>query len=115
MGVHGCARLITSGGRTTWVKGSTITARFVNYLQYQGVRPGRNGFTIQLERYGRIRLRSFAVLRGTGVTETSLSPARLQVSIERPRYQVAVGKELTIRYSIANRGDRPAVRVAITP
>jgi hypothetical protein len=103
------------GGTVEWTTGRSIEVRFVNYLQFRGVRPGLNTFTIKLERSRGVDVESFEVLPDSGLILTGTGPAQLEVSLDKDRYSVNLGDEFDVGYTIWNRGDRPALAVEIAP
>jgi hypothetical protein len=91
-----------------------IDVRFSNYLQYSGVRPKRNAFTVQYERFGDIHVESIRVFRDSGIAVTPLSPARLKIRIEDRPVRVAEGAEFPISYTVENIGGQLARDVVVT-
>ncbi len=92
----------------------TIDVRFVNYVQFAGVRPGRNSFAVQYERFGMLGVKSLVVLPDSGIEVTSLSPARLKMHVSNPPTQVRRGSDFAITYTLTNTGRQVARNVAIT-
>jgi hypothetical protein len=119
--VHGVSRIRWSAvnyirgkteGTTT---GRSIEIHFTNYLQYAGVQPGKNTFTVQLERYTATRAVSLRVFKDSGISSTPLSPAHLILALDDDVKKVRVGDRFAVRYTLRNTGDRPGQKVVITP
>lgn len=91
----------------------TIEGRFENYLQFKGVRPGRNVLTISLERYGRVRVESLHIFRDSGITYSPIAPAKLRLHLALPQKKVHAGETFTIPFRISNHGDRAAHQVVL--
>lgn len=99
-------------GTTT---GRSIEIHYTNYLQYRGVRPGKNVFTVQFERYTATRAASLRVFEDSGVSSTPLSPAHLILAVDDDIEKVHVGDRFSVRYTLRNTGDRPGQNVVVTP
>jgi hypothetical protein len=95
--------------------GRSIEIHYTNYLQYRGVRPGRNVFTVQLERYTATRAASLRVFDDSGVSSTPLSPAHLIFAVDDDVKTVRVGGDFSVHYTLRNTGDRPGQKVQVTP
>lgn len=91
----------------------TIEGRFENYLQFKGVRPGRNVLTISLERYGRVRVESLHIFRDSGITYSPVSPAKLRLHLALPKKKVRAGETFAIPFRITNHGDRAAHQIVM--
>lgn len=95
--------------------GRSVELHYTNYLQYSGVRPGRNVFTVQLERYTATRAASLRVFKDSGVSSTPLSPAHLIFAVDDEVKTVRVGDDFSVRYTLRNTGERPGQNVVVTP
>lgn len=103
------------GGRSGTTKNRRVEIRFENYLQFRGVRSGRNVLTIQLERYDGVEVESLTVHPDSGIVLTQTGPARLRIDVEPSSKRVSVGDEFVLRYTVKNVGQRPALRVSVSP
>jgi hypothetical protein len=92
----------------------TIDVRFANYVQFAGVRPGRNSFAVQYESFGKLGVKSLVVLRDSGIEVTSLSPARLKIRVSNPPTRVRRGSDFAVAYTLTNTGSQVARNVEIT-
>jgi hypothetical protein len=90
----------------------TIDAR--NYLQYKGVRPGHNTFTLGVEEFGGHALRSVRFLATTTIGAGYRSAASIRLAVDRASAHVA-GDRLTVPVTVANHGGRAARHLAIMP
>jgi hypothetical protein len=86
---------------------------FQNYLQYAGVRPGTNTWTIRLEQAGAARVARLEVLGDTAIVKTRRSPFPLTLTAaldgDRPR----AGERFTVKAILAARPGRSVDDVVV--
>ena len=86
---------------------------YMNYLQYEGVRPGPNTWTIRLEQAGAARVERLEVLGDTAIVETTRTPHPLTLTAaldgDRPR----AGERFTVKAILAARPGRSVGDVAV--
>jgi hypothetical protein len=86
---------------------------FTNYLQYAGVRPGKNRVTFRLERLGGAKVERFRIFGDSGIMATRRAPARLAIEPTLADDEVRVGDTFDVAYRLVNKGGRPAPGAAV--
>lgn len=87
---------------------------YKNYLQIEGVRPGENVLTFQLERYGGARARSLEIWNDSGIEVSTLAPAKLELDVKVPRRRVTVGGIFTVPFTLINTGGQLAKDIVVS-
>ena len=86
---------------------------FTNYLQYEGVRPGANTWTIKLEQSGAARVERLELLGDSAIVETARTPFPLTLTAtlagDRPR----AGERFTVNAVVAARPGRTVRDVVV--
>jgi hypothetical protein len=103
------------GAQTKATTSRRVEVRFQNYLQFRGVRAGKNSLAIQFERFKGAEVESLRIHRDSGIEVSNTGPARLRVLPEDDIIEVTEGEEFAVRYTITNVGDRPALHVRVAP
>lgn len=93
-----------TGGTGGIAMGNWVTLHFRNYLQYAGVNPGRNTFTVVVHQYRGGVVRAAQLLRGSRIGHGSLSPAKMNLSIRLIRNRLRMGGFLPVKYEVRNSG-----------
>jgi hypothetical protein len=86
---------------------------FRNYLQYRGVRPGRNVLTFRITANALPLVRSVRVFADTGIEVTPLGPPRVQANLEAPASTIPAGRKFTVRFRLRLAEGRPIDRAAL--
>lgn len=85
--------------------GNKLEVHFKNYLQVQGVRPGKNTFTFQVVKIvGNDAVRDAELLPGTRIAVTPLGPPSLRVSAVVDNARVLLGAPLVLHYRVTSVG-----------
>jgi len=79
-------------------------ARFVNVLEYRGMRGGRNAVTFTVERLGPARFRQLTVFGDTAIVRSSVGLPGLRLEPVVPR-GVRVDTPFVLRFRVRNTGD----------
>ena len=103
------------GETSQLTKDRKIEIRFENYLQYRGLQAGRNLLAVQFERFTGVDVEALTIHPDSGIEMTSTGPAQLELVVEPTSQRVSQGEEFVVRYRVKNVGDRPALRVRVTP
>ena len=119
--VHGQAhaRMVASGlvaGAQTKAVALVHEGTFENYLEYRGVRGGRNTVTFTAERYGPARFRKLTIYGDTSIVRSSAGLPELTLEPFAPR-TVTAGVPFLLRYRVRSTGGirTLAGRVALLP
>jgi hypothetical protein len=104
---------LTHGQRERPSRAPQDALAFTNYLQYEGVRPGGNTWTIRLEQSGDARVERLEVLGDTAIVATDRTPFPLTLTAalddERPR----AGERFAVRAILAARPGRTVRDVVV--
>jgi hypothetical protein len=100
---------LVSGARSATGLPLVVESRFENFLEYKGVRPGRNTLTFKVEQYDGARIRSVRVFDDSGVEFSRLGPATLRLEPLLSRRAIEVGSTFDVGFRVHNDGDRPSV------
>lgn len=85
--------------------GNTLMLHFKNYLQIQGVQPGKNIFTLQVIRVmGSGAVRDVDLLPGTRIAVTPIGPPSLRVSAAVDAPRARSGAPIVLRYRLSSLG-----------
>jgi hypothetical protein len=86
---------------------------FTNYLQYEGVRPGANTWTIKLEQSGAARVERLEVLGDSAIIETDRTPFPLTLTATLPGNRPRAGERFTVNAVVAARPGRTVRDVVV--
>jgi hypothetical protein len=103
-------------GHRIWHEDADVVAlRFQNYLQVNGVRPGRNVLSVKTETLAGHCVSKVVVLPDTGIGTTRTRPDELRLLVPRDAIRGERGHRTTIPFRLYRRGGRPdgPVTVAI--
>jgi hypothetical protein len=103
--IHGTTRNVSSAHK--------VEISSTNYLQYGGVHPGDNRFTVELEQLGSPEVKRLRVFRDSGVVVSRRGPAALTITAARPTEIAAVGETIAVHFAIHNHGGREARDVSV--
>lgn len=97
--------------------GRSVHLSYKNFLQFAGMRLGRNRLTFQLERFGRAKLAKVTIGKRSGVYVASAGPVELALDGAFPAGPPTVGEPTDVLVTVTNTGPRLArdVRVALMP
>jgi hypothetical protein len=95
-----------------------IKVRSRNYLQFSGVRPGRNVLSMEVETYGGVRVRSVRVSNKSAVVVTRRPPPKLAlptvgVSVDGPKDAVHQGDKFRVGFTLENRAVEPVHGITV--
>ncbi len=91
---------LIDGGVEGYTTSGVVEMRFLNYLNVQGVAPGRNRLTFWLEPLDGMRVRSFEIMRDSGILATQSGPPKLSLALNLPGIKVEAGKPFEIGYEL---------------
>jgi hypothetical protein len=104
---------LTHGQRERPSRAPRDALTFTNYLQYEGVRPGANTWTIKLEQSGAARVERLELLGDSAIIETERTPFPLTLTAtlsgDRPR----AGERFTVNAVVAARPGRSVRDVVV--
>ncbi len=86
---------------------------FTNYLQYQGIRPGKNMWTIDLEQAGSARVERLEVLGDSAIVQTSRNPFPLTLTAAADRERPQIGERFTIKTVLTARPGQPVRDIVV--
>jgi hypothetical protein len=104
---------LVQGNHGATVCGRRANIEMRNYLQYRGVRPGRNRLNVSVSSYDHGIAGEVRVLGDSGVLVTDAGPARLAFG-ERDAPRAAPAQQIEVPYTLTNEGDREARDVLVT-
>lgn len=91
-----------------------VDVEYTNYLQYKGVKPGRNTFSVRYEQIGSLVPDEIQVLPDSGIILTRKAPAHVKLKVVEPPSRVTEGSRFAITYELENTGDRAAQGVVVS-
>jgi hypothetical protein len=87
-----------------FVFGQTVDLRLRDYLPYHALRLGLNTLYLQRFQFAGHVIQRVALLPGTRIEHSELSPARLSMSASVSRTSVHVGDKVTVFYHVRSNG-----------
>lgn len=112
--VHWSSVGLIQGGVSAVGPLKRTVVKTVNFLQFGGVRRGRNRLTVEIESLGMLRPSRIRVFPDTGVIRTRRGPALLRIEAESAPHPVSVGDAVEVPFTMRNVGGRPAPEASIT-
>jgi hypothetical protein len=104
---------LTHGQRERPGRGPRDALTFTNYLQYEGVRPGSNTWTIRLEQAGAARVERLEVLGDTAILETDRTPFPLTLTASLDGDRPQAGERFAVTAIVAARPGRTVRDVVV--
>lgn len=108
---------LLNGGIEQVTSSPSIEVFFSNYIGFDGVTPGENTLTFQLETYGGVNggvnVESLRIFKDSAIEYTPLSPPDLDLELKLPDKRVRPDDVFDIGYELNNVGDRPAKDVVV--
>ncbi len=101
------------GQRERRSRSARDTLTFTNYLQYQGVVPGANTWTISLEQAGGARVQHMEILGDSAIVETRRSPFPLMLTAAVIGDAPRVGERFTVKATLTARRGQPVGDVVV--
>lgn len=86
--------------------------RHVNFLTYDGVRPGVNTLDFVVEQFRGAKIESVTILRDTAIELSPYGPPKLRLRVKAPRHPV-VRRPFSIRYRLERISRRLPVKVVV--
>jgi hypothetical protein len=110
---------LVRGARRASGRSLVRETRFENFLQFAGVRGGRNVLTLKIEQYDGARMRSLRFFADSGIVVSHRGPAALALEPLLRSRTVEAGRTFKLDFRLRNTGERPAegatVRVLAAP
>ena len=104
---------LTHGQRERPSRAPRDAVTFTNYLQYEGVRPGPNTWTIRLEQAGAARVERLEVLGDTAIVETDRTPFPLTLTASLDGKRPRAGERFAVKAIVAARPGRTVRDVVV--
>jgi hypothetical protein len=105
---------LVNGARSATGLPLVVESRFENFLEYKGVRAGKNTLTFKVEQYDGARIRSLRVFGDSGIEFSRLGPATLRLEPFLSRRALEVGSTFDVGFRVHNDGERPSVGGTVT-
>jgi hypothetical protein len=104
---------LTHGQRERRSRSPRDALTFTNYLQYAGIRPGPNTWTIRLEQAGAARVERMELMGDTAIVATDRTPFPLALTVALQGPRPRVGERFTLRATLAARRGQPVDDVVV--